>query len=114
MHSRTLPYQKYFVDFNKISYYILELKGLVKAATVTCNEIRESIMLLPTTLSALILPALIPPHFANVAVIRAGGRKGRRKKRPAEKRSGYRVTQKSIPSQYATQFSVEFRLFLTN
>ena len=75
-----LPYQKYFVDFNKISYYILELKGLVKAATVTCNEIRESIMLLPTTLSALIMPALIPPHFANVAVIRAGGRKGRRKK----------------------------------
>ena len=42
------------------------------------------------TLSALIPPALIPPHFANEAVIRAGGRKGRRKKRPAEKGSGYR------------------------
>ena len=43
-------------------------------------------------------PALIPPHFANVAVIRAGGRNGRRNKRPAEKGSGYMVTQNSIPS----------------
>ena len=41
-----------------------------------------------STLSALIPPALIPPHFANVAVIRAGGRKGRRKKGPAEEKAG--------------------------
>ena len=59
------------------------------------------------TLSALIPPDLIPPHFANVTVIRArpaeeraGGRKGRWKKRPAEKAVRVQCHSKSIPSQY--------------
>ena len=51
--------------------------------------------------SKLTLSALISPHFANVAVIRAGGRKGRQNKGRQKKGQGTN----SIPSQYATLFS---------
>ena len=46
MHSPTYLIKNMLLIFKK--RYILELKGLEKAATVTCNEIIENIMLLPT------------------------------------------------------------------
>ena len=46
---------------------------------VSTGNLRKLVYYVPT-LSGLIPPGLIPPHLANVAGLRAGGRKGRRKK----------------------------------